>query len=53
MDTYEGATVALSFEQILLYNAVVAFGYLAHRAGTRPDERSCGRTLAEDVSWCE
>jgi hypothetical protein len=24
---------------------------VAHRAGTRPEERCCGRTLAEDLRW--
>lgn len=54
VDTYERTTgVALSYERILLYNAVVAFGYLACRTGTRAEERPCGRTLEEDLRWCE
>jgi hypothetical protein len=37
--------------RVLLYNAACAVTFLAHRVGTPPDERSCGRTLAEDVGW--
>jgi aminoglycoside phosphotransferase (APT) family kinase protein len=54
VESYERATgIALSPERILLYNAVVAFGYLADRLGSRPEERPCGRTLHEDLGWCE
>ncbi|MFL5383759.1 MAG: phosphotransferase family protein [Longimicrobiaceae bacterium] len=54
MEAYERATgISLSRERVLLYNAVVAFGYLADRAGARPEERPCGRTLDEDLRWCE
>jgi len=54
MEAYERATgILLSRGRILLYNAVVAFGYLADRVGARPDERPCGRTLDEDLRWCE
>jgi aminoglycoside phosphotransferase (APT) family kinase protein len=38
-------------ERVLLYNAACAVTFLAYRAGTRPGERSCGRTLAEDLRW--
>jgi aminoglycoside phosphotransferase (APT) family kinase protein len=49
---YEPAVgVSLSYSRIVLYNAVSAFSYLAHRLGTPPDERPAGRTLAEDVDW--
>jgi aminoglycoside phosphotransferase (APT) family kinase protein len=43
--------IRLSRERILLYNAVCAFSFLAQRLGTPPNERSCGRTLAEDLHW--
>ncbi len=52
--SYESATGrALSRERILLYDAARAFCYLAFRRGVAADERWCGRTLAEDVAWCE
>jgi hypothetical protein len=38
-------------ERVLLYNAACAISYLAYRAGRAPEERWCGRTLAEDLSW--
>src|SRR5262249_26357889 len=38
-------------ERGLLYNAACAVSYLAYRAGRAPEERWCGRTLAEDLSW--
>jgi aminoglycoside phosphotransferase (APT) family kinase protein len=38
-------------DRVLLYNAACAISYLAYRAGTEPGERSCGRTLAEDLQW--
>ena len=38
-------------ERVLLYNAACAIAYLAYRAGRAPDERWCGRTLAEDLRW--
>jgi hypothetical protein len=37
--------------RIRLYNAACAVSYLAFRAGTTPDQKSCGRTLAEDLRW--
>jgi Ser/Thr protein kinase RdoA (MazF antagonist) len=37
--------------RVLLYNAACAVSFLAYRAGTPPEERSCGRTLAEDLRW--
>jgi hypothetical protein len=43
--------VVLSTERVLLYNAACAVTFLAYRAGTGPEERSCGRTLAEDLRW--
>jgi hypothetical protein len=38
-------------DRVLLYNAACAISFLAYRAGTEPDARSCGRTLAEDLQW--
>jgi hypothetical protein len=41
----------LSRHRIRLYNAVCAISFLAFRLGVPPEQRSCGRTLAEDVDW--
>jgi hypothetical protein len=41
----------LSRRRIRLYNAACTIGFLAFRRGVSPDERSCGRTLAEDLQW--
>lgn len=38
-------------DRVLLYNAACALTFLAYRAGTRAEERSCGRTLREDLRW--
>ena len=38
-------------DRVFLYNAACAVTYLAYRADTAPEERSCGRTLAEDLRW--
>jgi aminoglycoside phosphotransferase (APT) family kinase protein len=38
-------------DRIRLYNAACALSFLAFRDGTPPEERSCGRTLAEDLRW--
>jgi aminoglycoside phosphotransferase (APT) family kinase protein len=43
--------VEISRARVLLYNAACAIGYLAFRAGVPPEERWCGRTLAEDLEW--
>jgi aminoglycoside phosphotransferase (APT) family kinase protein len=49
---YEPAVaVQLSRQRIYLYNAVCAFSFLAYRLGTPDDEKSCGRTLAQDLQW--
>jgi phosphotransferase family enzyme len=49
---YERATGhSIDRERVLLYNAVCALSFLAFRAGHRPDERWCGRTLDEDLRW--
>jgi hypothetical protein len=50
--TYEPAVGrTLDRDRIQLYNAVCAISYLAFRVGTPPEQKSCGRTLAEDVQW--
>ena len=36
---------------IRLCSAACAIGFLAFRHGAAPDERSRGRTLAEDLCW--
>jgi hypothetical protein len=41
----------LSPRRVLLYNAVSACSYLAHRFGVAPEEKCCGRTLVEDLAW--
>jgi hypothetical protein len=41
----------LSRQRIRLYNTVCAISFLAFRLGVPPEQRSCGRTLAEDVDW--
>jgi hypothetical protein len=38
-------------ERVLLYNAACALTFLAFRWGKTGEERSCGRTLAEDLRW--
>jgi Phosphotransferase enzyme family len=37
--------------RVRLYNAACAISYLAFRVGTPAEEKSCGRTLAEEVRW--
>jgi len=44
-----GRTISRS--RVLLYNAACAITFLAYRAGSAPDQRPCGRTLAEDLRW--
>jgi Phosphotransferase enzyme family len=52
LEVYEPAVGSrLDRDLILLGNAAGAIGFLAFRCGTPPDERSCGRTLAEDLDW--
>ena len=49
---YEPATGRkLDRGRIRLYHAACAISYLAFRSGTRPEQKSCGRTLAEDLRW--
>jgi hypothetical protein len=42
---------SLDGNRIRLYNAACAIGYLAFRAGVPPEQKSCGRTLVEDLRW--
>ena len=50
--TYESiAGHRIDRERVLLYNATCAISYLAFRAGSDPEDRVCGRTLAEDLNW--
>jgi hypothetical protein len=42
---------SLDHSRIRLYNAACAISYLSFRAGVPPDQKSCGRTLAEDLRW--
>jgi hypothetical protein len=42
---------SLDRDRIQLYNAACAIGFLAFRVGVPPDQKSCGRTLAEDLRW--
>jgi Phosphotransferase enzyme family len=52
LEVYEPATGhQISRERVRLYNAACAVSYLAIRMGTLPNQRSCGRTLAEDLQW--
>lgn len=52
IDVYSARTgVAIQRDRVLLYNAMCAVSYLVDRIGTPPDERPCGRTLAEDLAW--
>ena len=37
--------------RVLLYNAACAITFLAFRVGKRPEQRSCGRTLEQDLRW--
>jgi hypothetical protein len=41
----------LSRHRIRLYNAACAISFLAFRLGVPAEQRSCGRTLAEDLDW--
>lgn len=39
--------------RVALFNAASAVGFLAFRDGHAPDEPWCGRTLLEDLAWCD
>jgi len=52
LEVYESATRRpISRDRVRLYNGACAISYLAFRMGTPPDQKSCGRTLAEDLQW--
>jgi hypothetical protein len=52
LEVYESAIGrSLSRSRIRLHNAACAASYLAFRLGTPPEQHSCGRSLAEDLSW--
>jgi hypothetical protein len=52
LEVYEPATDRqINRDRVRLYNAACAISFLAFRIGTPPDQRSCGRTLAEDLRW--
>ena len=52
VSVYEAAlNRRIARNRIFLYNAACAITFLAYRAGTEPQDRSCGRTLTEDVRW--
>jgi hypothetical protein len=52
LEVYERAIGRmLNRYRIRLYNAACAIGFLAFREGVPPDQRWCGRTLAEDLNW--
>ena len=51
---YEGETgIGLDRRRIRFFNAVEAIGFLGFRHGHAPEERWCGRTLAEDLAWAD
>ena len=51
---YEGETgTRLDRRRIGFFNAVEAIAFLAFRVGHAPEERWCGRTLAEDLAWAD
>jgi aminoglycoside phosphotransferase (APT) family kinase protein len=52
LGVYEPATGrTVDRGRIRLYNAACAITFLAFRSGTPPEQRSCGRTFAEDLCW--
>jgi hypothetical protein len=52
LGVYEPATGrTIDRERLRLYNAACAITFLAFRSGTPPEQKSCGRTLAEDLCW--
>jgi hypothetical protein len=38
-------------DRIRLYNAACAITFLAFRVDVPPEQKSCGRTLAQDLRW--
>jgi hypothetical protein len=52
LEVYEPAIArSLDRDRIRLYNAACAIGFLAFRVDVPPEQKSCGRTLAEDLRW--
>jgi aminoglycoside phosphotransferase (APT) family kinase protein len=52
LEVYEPAVGrAVNRDRIRLYNAACAVSFLAFRVGIHPEQKSAGRTLAEDVRW--
>jgi Ser/Thr protein kinase RdoA (MazF antagonist) len=41
----------IQHDRVFLYNAACALSFLAFRAGKAAEERSCGRTLEQDLRW--
>jgi aminoglycoside phosphotransferase (APT) family kinase protein len=52
LSVYEPATGRrIDRQRVQLYNAMCAITFLAYRDGVAPNEKWCGRTLAEDLRW--
>jgi hypothetical protein len=52
LEVYEPAIgQTLDRDRIRLYNAACAITFLAFRVGVPPEQKSCGRTLAQDLRW--
>jgi hypothetical protein len=52
LEVYEPAVERhIDRNRVRLYNAICAISFLAFRSGTPPEQKSCGRTLAEDLRW--
>ena len=52
LEAYGSATgCQIGRDRVRLYNAACAISFLAFRMDIPPDQRSCGRTLAEDLQW--
>jgi hypothetical protein len=52
LGVYESAAArSVDRNRVRLYNAASAISFLSFRVGTPADEKSCGRTLAEDIRW--
>jgi aminoglycoside phosphotransferase (APT) family kinase protein len=51
---YETETaIRLDRDRIRFFNAIEAIGFLGFRYGHPPEEKWCGRTLAEDLEWTD
>src|SRR5262249_47042311 len=54
LSAYEPATGrTIDRDRVRLYNAACAISYLALRTDVSPDDKSSGRTLAEDLQWVQ